>query len=133
MKATSSKGLEFAAHTRIAYTILRSQLLYHNPAQADPPDNITKLTRPLRNCEHFRKLKNTGAIAFGIKVYTAPISIVRDNLAIAKDLIQALDTMNKEQKQALAIDVVEENINNNELFMRIIASTNAQALSMCTD
>ena len=32
-----------------------------------------------------------------------------------------------------AIDVVEENINNNELFMRIIASTNAQALSMCTD
>ena len=81
-------------------------------------DDLTSLS--LKNIEErlylrterqtFRKLKNTGAIAFGIKVYTAPISIVRDNLAIAKDLIQALDTMNKEQKQALAIDVVEETL-----------------------
>ncbi len=56
----------------------------------------------------FRKLKKTGNIIFGIKVYTSPISVVKDYPSIAEDLTQALNTMNIEQKQALAINFVEE-------------------------
>lgn len=61
-------------------------------------------------CERqtFQKLKKTGHIAFGIKVYTAPVSIVRHCPAIAEDLVLALDTMNTAQKQALEIDIVEK-------------------------
>ena len=61
-------------------------------------------------CERqtFRKLEKTGHIAFGIKVYTDPVGIVRRCPAIAEDLVLALDTMKTAQKQALAIDIVEK-------------------------
>ncbi len=55
----------------------------------------------------FRKLKTTGYIVFGIKVYIAPISIVKRHPAIAEDLQIALDTMTTDQKQALGISLVE--------------------------
>lgn len=60
----------------------------------------------------FRKLRESGNIAFGIKVYVAPISIVEEHPAIAEDLIEALSAMNAEQKQALAIDVIEKPLRN---------------------
>ena len=56
----------------------------------------------------FRKLKDTENIVFGIKVYTAPISIVKEHTAIAQDLEIALNTMTAQQKQALGISFVEE-------------------------
>lgn len=60
----------------------------------------------------FRRLKNTNAIVFGIKVYVESISVVRRNLAIAEDLLVALNTMNEEQKQSLGITSVEKPLSN---------------------
>jgi hypothetical protein len=56
----------------------------------------------------FRRLKNTSAVVFGIKVYVEPITVVKDCPAIAEDLIAALNTMNVEQKQGLGITFVEK-------------------------
>ncbi len=56
----------------------------------------------------FRRLKNTNAIVFGIKVYVEPISVIKDHPAIAEDLISALSTMNEKQKQGLGITFVEK-------------------------
>ena len=56
----------------------------------------------------FRRLKNTNAIAFGIKVYVEPIGIVKKHPAIAEDLMTALNTMTTEQKKALGISFVEK-------------------------
>ncbi len=56
----------------------------------------------------FRRLKNTKHIAFGIKVYVEPISIVKEHPAIAEDLMTALNTMNSEQKNGLGINFVEK-------------------------
>lgn len=55
--------------------------------------------------QSFRKLKNTENIAFGIKIYVSPISIVKKHTAIAEDLITAIKTMTIEQKQLLGIDL----------------------------
>lgn len=60
----------------------------------------------------FRKLEKTKAIAFGIKVYVEPISIVTKHPAIAEDLVTALNTMTAEQKQALGISFVEKPLEN---------------------
>ena len=60
----------------------------------------------------FRKLKNTNAIVFGIKVYVEPISIVKKHPAIAEDLMTALNTMTAEQKQALGISFIEKPLKN---------------------
>jgi len=75
-------------------------------------ENIEKRLYLRIERQTFRKLKNTSNIVFGIKVYTAPISIVRDFPKIAEDLIQALSVMDMEQKQALAIDVIEKPLSN---------------------
>ncbi len=56
----------------------------------------------------FRRLKNSNSIAFTIKVYVEPISIVKECPKIAQDLKIALRTMTAEQKQALGISFVEE-------------------------
>ena len=71
-------------------------------------ENIEDLLYLRTERQTFRKLKNTKNIAFGIKVYTAPISIVKEHTAIAEDLLIALETMTAEQKQALGISFVEE-------------------------
>ena len=61
-------------------------------------------------CERqsFRKLKQTEYIAFGIKVYVSPLSIVTKHTEIAEDIILAVNTMNAEQKQLMGIDSYEE-------------------------
>ena len=56
----------------------------------------------------FRKLKKSGYIVFAIKVYTAPIGIIRQHRAIAEDLMMALGTMSNDQKHVLGITLVEE-------------------------
>ena len=56
----------------------------------------------------FRRLENTKYIAFGIRVYVEPISIVKENPAIAEDLKIALDTMDRDQKSGLGISFVEQ-------------------------
>ena len=56
----------------------------------------------------FRRLSATNSIAFGIKVYVEPISVVKKYPAIAKDLTMALNTMTAEQKQALGISFIEK-------------------------
>jgi len=58
----------------------------------------------------FRRLENTNAIAFGIKVYVEPISVVRQCPEIAQDLMTALNTMTTEQKQDLGISFVEKTL-----------------------
>ena len=60
----------------------------------------------------FRRLENTKAIAFGIKVYVEPISVIRKHPAIAKDLLTALNTLTTEQKQALGVSFVEKPLEN---------------------
>lgn len=55
----------------------------------------------------FRRLEKTNAIAFGIKVYVEPISVVKDYPAIANDLMVALNSMDKDQKYGLGITFVE--------------------------
>ncbi|MGH1537355.1 MAG: heme-dependent oxidative N-demethylase family protein [Gammaproteobacteria bacterium] len=56
----------------------------------------------------FCKLKDVNSIAFGIKIYVEPISVVKKYPAIADDLVTALNTMTTEQKQALGISFVEK-------------------------
>jgi len=58
----------------------------------------------------FRKLKNTNAIVFGIKVYVEKIGIVKKHPEIAEDLMTALNAMTAEQKQALGISFVEKSL-----------------------
>ena len=60
----------------------------------------------------FRRLENTNAIAFGIKVYVESISIVKKHPAIVEDLMTALNTMTAEQKHALGISFVEKPLKN---------------------
>jgi hypothetical protein len=71
-------------------------------------DNIEKKLFLRTERQSFRKLKNTENIAFGIKIYVSPISIVKKHTAIAEDLIIAINTMNVDQKQLLGIDSYEK-------------------------
>ena len=65
---------------------------------------------------------------------SATINAIKAYLRIFNPDLELNDTLiDCISENLFAIDVVEENVNNNELFMRIIASTDAQALSMCTD
>ena len=59
----------------------------------------------------FIKLENTEHIAFGIKVYISPISVVKEYPSIAEDLNTALHTMTTEQKEALGIQWAEQPLN----------------------
>ena len=71
-------------------------------------ENIEKCLYLRSERQSFIKLKETGNIVFGIKVYVAPISIVKQHAAIAEDLDSALNTMTGEQKQSLGIGFVEQ-------------------------
>ena len=70
-------------------------------------DNIENSLYLRSERQTFRRLKNTNLIAFGIKVYVEPISIVKTHFAIAEDLMLALKTMDDEQKHGLGITFVE--------------------------
>ena len=71
-------------------------------------DNIEDRLYLRSERQTFRRLDNTNNIAFGIKVYVEPISIVKKHPAIAEDLVTALNTMTVEQKQALGISFIEK-------------------------
>lgn len=71
-------------------------------------DNIETSLYLRSERQTFRRLKNTNAIVFGIKVYVEPITVVKDHPAIAEDLVIAVNTMNTEQKQDLGITFVEK-------------------------
>ena len=73
-------------------------------------DNIETSLYLRSERQTFRRLKNTNHIAFGIKVYVEPISIIKTHLVIAEDLMLALNTMNDEQKQSLGIAFVEKQL-----------------------
>lgn len=60
----------------------------------------------------FRKLTKTGAIVFGIKVYVSPISILKKVPAIAEDLLLSLEEMSTQQKESLAINLIEKELVN---------------------
>ena len=75
-------------------------------------DNIETSLYLRSERQTFRRLKNTNAIVFGIKVYVEPISVVKEHPAIAEDLIVALNTMNTEQKQGLGITFIEKPLAN---------------------
>ena len=60
--------------------------------------------------KHFRRLKDTNNIAFGIKVYVEPISVAKKHPAIAQDIVIALNAMTVEQKQALGINFIEKSL-----------------------
>ena len=71
-------------------------------------DNIEERLYLRSERQTFRRLESTNAIAFGIKVYVEPISVVRRCPEIAQDLMTALNTMTAKQKQALGISFVEK-------------------------
>lgn len=75
-------------------------------------DNIETSLYLRSERQTFRRLENTNAIVFGIKVYVEPISVVKNHPAIAEDLLTALNTMNVEQKQGLGITFVEKPLGN---------------------
>lgn len=58
----------------------------------------------------FRKLPNTGAVVFGIKIYISPISIVKSEPAIAEDLIFAIKELSMQEKKRLFIDCIEDEL-----------------------
>lgn len=57
--------------------------------------------------QSFRKLKDTGNIAFGIKIYVTPLSIVKKHSTIAEDLLLAINAMTADQKELLGIYAYE--------------------------
>lgn len=75
-------------------------------------DNIEDQLYLRSERQTFRRLENTKAIAFGIKVYVEPISIIKKHPAIAEDLMTALNTMTAKQKQALGVSFVEKPLAN---------------------
>ena len=90
------------------FCIFPNSFDFYTEMSAVDLDNIE--TKLFLRCERqtFRRLENTKCIAFGIKVYVEPISLVRENLEIAEDLMMALSTMNTEQKNGLGISFVEK-------------------------
>ena len=58
----------------------------------------------------FRRLANSKAVVFGIKVYTESICIVKKEPTIAEDLLLSLEKMNAQQKEALAINLIEQEL-----------------------
>ncbi|MFK7793974.1 MAG: DUF3445 domain-containing protein [Gammaproteobacteria bacterium] len=70
-------------------------------------DNIGEKLFLRSERQSFRKLPKTENIAFGIKIYVAPLNIVKQYSAIAEDLIIAINTMSVEQKQLLGINSYE--------------------------
>ena len=75
-------------------------------------DNIEKNLYLRTERQTFRKLTNTGDIVFGIKVYVSPISILKKVPAIAKDLLISIKEMSAQQKEALAINLLEKELVN---------------------
>ena len=57
--------------------------------------------------QSFRKLKNTENIAFGIKIYVSPLSIVKKHTLIAEDLILGLNAMTEDQKELMGVGLYE--------------------------
>ncbi len=82
-------------------------------------DNIEKHLFLRSERQTFKKLESTRHVVFGIKVYIAPISIVKEYTAIAEDLMIALHTMTEQQKQALGISFVEKPL---ESYLKNIVS-----------
>ncbi len=58
----------------------------------------------------FRKLPKTEAIIFGIKIYISPISVIRKEPLIGKDLLTALGIMSAAQKESMLIDQYESEL-----------------------
>ncbi|MDW3095768.1 MAG: DUF3445 domain-containing protein [Gammaproteobacteria bacterium] len=56
----------------------------------------------------FRKLSKTKNIAFGIKIYVSPLSILKKHTLIAEDLIQGLNTMSVDQKEIMGVSLYED-------------------------
>lgn len=75
-------------------------------------DNIEKNLYLRTERQTFRKLTKTGDIVFGIKVYVSPISILKKVPAIAKDLLISIKEMSAQQKEALAINLLEKELVN---------------------
>lgn len=75
-------------------------------------DNIEKNLYLRTERQTFRKLTKNGDIVFGIKVYVSPISILKKVPAIAKDLLISIKGMSAQQKEALAINLLEKELVN---------------------
>ena len=61
-------------------------------------------------CERqsFRKLKQSKNIAFGIRIYVAPLSIVEKYTEIAEDLIMSINTMTADQRELFGVGSYEK-------------------------
>jgi hypothetical protein len=80
-----------------------------NAHSLDADDIIDKL---YLRCERqsFRKLTKTEYIAFGIKIYVSPLSIVSKHTEIAEDMILAIDSMTEDHKQLIGINLYENKL-----------------------
>ncbi len=90
------------------YCVLPGSFDFSSEMNGINQDNIGAKLYLRSERQTFRRLRNTKAIVFGIKVYVEPISIVKNHPAIAEDLLVALNTMSAEQKQSLGITFVEK-------------------------
>lgn len=71
-------------------------------------DNIEEHLYLRTERQTFHKLNNSEHIAFGIKVYVDSIDIIKDQVAIAEDLMIAIKTMSEAQKQTIGIAAFEK-------------------------
>lgn len=94
------------------YCVLPDSFDFYSEMAGINDDNIETSLYLRSERQTFRRLKNTNAIVFGIKVYVEPISVVKDHPAIAEDLLTALNTMSVEQKQSLGITFVAKPLGN---------------------
>lgn len=73
-------------------------------------DNI--IDKLYLRCERqsFIKLKKTKYIAFGIKIYVSPLSIVSKHTEIAEDMRLAIKSMSEDHKQLIGINMYENQL-----------------------
>lgn len=90
------------------YCVFPDSFDFYSDMSAINADNIEDSLYLRSERQTFRRLEKTNHIAFGIKVYVEPISIVKKHPAIAEDLMLALATMDNEQKHGLGISFVEK-------------------------
>lgn len=87
--------------------LFKDEYIEHQDAIALDITNIEENLFLRSERQTFRKMYETENIVFGINIYIAPLSIVKQHPAIAEDLMIAMDTMSAEQKKLVGIGLNE--------------------------
>jgi len=89
------------------FCIFPNKAKTYNDFTAITEENIESRLYLRTERQTFHKLTNSENIAFGIKVYVEPITMLKQHVVIAEDLLVGLEKMSEMQKQATAIDTIE--------------------------